>query len=269
MRWDIVTTHSQPPKQNNIVYEWIKAFQETSDEHAQHNLVEHYQSLVESLARKFSKGKAIHEDFFQVGMLGLLAAIRRYDESLGKNFESFAIPTIIGEIKRYIRDKTWSVQVPRRIKELGPKLTKAIDFLTNELERSPKVEELAKYLDVTEEEILETMEMTRSYRALSIEAKVEGDYDGKIVTLLDLIGIHDNGFQEVDHTLLIEKIFSILTERERQIINYTYFNNLSQKETGEIIGISQMHVSRLQRRALIKLREVVKLGQHDDAENIS
>lgn len=254
---------SQPPKRNSNVYEWIKSYQENSDEDAQFNLVNHYKNLVESLAGKYSKGKNIHEDLVQVGLIGLLSAIRRYDESVGKSFESFAIPTIIGEIKRYIRDKTWSVHVPRRIKELGPKLTNAVDLLTNNLQRSPKVEEIAEYLNVSEEEILETMEMSKSYRTLSVDSKVEGGLEGSAVTLLDLIGNHDVGFRNVDRSLLFEKIFCVLSEREREILNYTYFENFSQKETGEKLGISQMHVSRLQRRALKKLREAIRLEPQD------
>lgn len=263
MGWDKVATQSQPPKQNNLVYEWIKAYQEGSDKSVQIKIVNHYKNLVESLARKYSKGKGLHEDLVQVGMIGLLAAIRRYDESYGKSFEAFAIPTIIGEIKRFIRDKTWSVHVPRRIKELGPKIKKAVDVLMNELQRSPKVKEIAEYLEVSEEEILETMEMNNGYRALSIDSQIDTDLEGGQVSILDMIGYDENGYMDIDRSLLLEKAFSTLTDREKEILDYTFFQNMSQKEAGEKVGISQMHVSRIQRKALKKLRDVIRMDAQE------
>lgn len=163
-------------------------------------------------------------------MVGLLAAIRRYDESFGKSFESFAIPTIIGEIKRFIRDKTWSVHVPRRIKELGPKIKKAVEELTSENQVSPSVPEIAKYLKVSEEEVLETMEMGKSYNALSADRRIEADSDGSTVTILDLVGEKEDGYEQIDYKLLIEKIMPLLSEREQEILRCTYFENLSQKK---------------------------------------
>ncbi|REJ06168.1 MULTISPECIES: RNA polymerase sigma factor SigB [Halobacillus] len=244
---------------NEEVYEWIAYLQENPrDEEIQEKVVLVYKDLVESIARKYSKNSTIHEDLVQVGMLGLLAAIRRYDPEFGKSFESFAIPTIIGEIKRFIRDKTWSVHVPRRIKELGPKIKKVSEELTNSLQRSPSVKEIADELEVSEEDILETMEMGKSYKALSVDRKIEADSDGSTVTILDLIGNQEDGYSNIDQRMLLEKILPILSEREQEILQCTYFENMSQKDTGERLGISQMHVSRLQRRALRKLREALQ-----------
>ncbi|WP_101846587.1 RNA polymerase sigma factor SigB [Halobacillus sp. Marseille-P3879] len=244
---------------NDEVYDWIEYLQENPrDEEVQEKIVLVYNDLVESIARKYSKNSTIHEDLVQVGMLGLLAAIRRYDPSFGKSFESFAIPTIIGEIKRFIRDKTWSVHVPRRIKELGPKIKKAAEDLTSELQRSPSVIEIADYLEVSEEDVLETMEMGKSYKALSVDRKIEADSDGSTVTILDLIGNPEGGYEQIDQKMLLQKVLPILSEREQEILQCTYFENLSQKDTGERLGISQMHVSRLQRRALRKLKEALQ-----------
>lgn len=259
MRWDIVATQSQPPNQNNDVYEWITAFQEGTDPDVQIKIVDQYKNLVESLARKFSRGRGLHEDIVQVGMIGLLAAIRRYDPVYGKSFESFAIPTIIGEIKRFIRDKTWSVHVPRRIKELGPRIKKAVDILTNEYQRSPKVAEIANFLEVSEEDVLETMEISSSYHALSLDSQIDTDAEGSQATILDMIAVNEAGYNEIDRSMLIEKAFVVLNEREREILNYTFYQNMSQKETGEKVGISQMHVSRIQRRALKKLKEALEV----------
>lgn len=237
---------------------WIKEYQTNQCGETQTKLVIHYEPLVLSLARKFSKGKDHEEDLFQVGMVGLLGALRRFDLDIGRSFESYAIPTIIGEIKRFIRDKTWSVHVPRRIKELGPKIKRAVDELTNELQRSPKIEEIAEYIGVTAEEVLEAMEMGQSYQALSVDRSLEADQEGGMITLLDLIGKNDERFEQTDQQMLLEYAFKALSEREKQIIIYTYFENLSQKEAGEKLGISQMHVSRIQRKALLKLREFIR-----------
>lgn len=256
-----MTTKSQPHNnREDEVYEWIAHLQENPrDEETQEKIVLTYRALVRSLARKYAKNNEIHEDLVQVGMLGLLAAIRRYDSTLGKSFESFAIPTIIGEIKRFIRDKTWSVHVPRRIKELGPKIKKATEHLITVNQHSPSVGEIADYLEVSEEEILETMEMGQSYKALSVDKKIEADSDGSTVSILDLIGEQDDGFEKTDLSLVLQKVLPILSEREQRIIQYTYFENMSQKEAGDMLDISQMHVSRIQRRALLKLREALQV----------
>lgn len=253
---------SQPnPEESKNIQQLIKRFQLHEDEEAQKGLVLHYHSLVDMLARKYSKGRSFHEDIYQVGMIGLLGAIRRYDESLGKSFEAFAVPTIIGEIKRFLRDKTWSVHVPRRIKELGPKIKKVAEELTSKLQRSPKVHEMAEVLGVTEEEVLEAMEMGRSYQALSVDHSIEADFDGGTVTLLDIIGSVEEGYEKINQRLVLEKALHILSEREKQVIQYTYLENMSQREVGDKIGVSQMHVSRIQRRAIKKLQEAI------DAEN--
>lgn len=260
-----MTTKSQPNyKGRDEVYQWIEILQDNpTDEETQEKIVLRYKDLVGSIARKYSRNSMIYEDLVQVGMIGLLAAVRRYDASFGKSFESFAVPTIIGEIKRFLRDKTWSVHVPRRIKELGPKIKKAVDELTTMNQTSPTVHEIADYLDVSEEEVLETMEMGKSYKALSVDRKVEADSEGSTVAILDLVGNEDDGYTNIDQQMLLEKILPILSEREQLILKYTYFEGKSQKETGEILGISQMHVSRLLRKSLMKLREAIQSDQSE------
>ncbi|MUV38509.1 RNA polymerase sigma-B factor [Lentibacillus sp. JNUCC-1] len=255
----MVTNSQQDNANRDNVYDWIEKLRENpEDQETQEKIVMAYSDLVESIARKYSRNSSIHEDLTQVGMIGLLGAIRRYDPEVGRSFESFAVPTIIGEIKRFIRDKTWSVHVPRRIKELGPKIKKAVDELTIADQQSPSIKDIAHYLDVSEEDVLETMEMGKSYKALSVDRKIEADSDGSTVSLLDLVGNDDKSFETVDQRMLLERIFPALSEREQQILKCTYFENMSQKETGELLGISQMHVSRLQRRSLRKLREIIE-----------
>lgn len=235
----------------------IRSHQEDEDPNAQARLVEHYQKLIESLAYRYSKGQSHHEDLVQVGMVGLLGAIKRFDPSFDRRFEAFLVPTVVGEIKRYLRDKTWSVHVPRRIKEIGPKIKNANDELTNRLERSPKISEIAEHLEVSEEDVLEAMEMGQSYNALSVDHSIEADKDGSTVTLLDVMGQSDDNYDLSEKRLILEKVLPILSEREREIIQFTFMEGLSQKETGERVGLSQMHVSRLQRTAINKLRQAV------------
>ena len=241
----------------------ITEYQKTGSDEAQTRLVYHYEKLIESLAYRYSKGQSHHEDLVQVGMIGLLGAIRRFDLSFDRKFEAYLVPTVLGEIKRYLRDKTWSVHVPRRIKELGPKIKRSTDELTNKLGRSPSVKEIAEYIDSTEEEVLEAMEMGQSYNALSVDYTIDADNEGASVTLLDVMGSEDENYELSEERMLIEKLLPILSEREQQIIRYTFLEGLSQKETGEKVGLSQMHVSRLQRAALKKLKESVKYSDNE------
>ena len=125
-------------------------------------------------------------------------------------------------------------------------------------QESPTVSEIADYLEASEEEILETMEMSKSYKALSVDRKIEADSDGSTVAILDLVGNNENGYENTEQRMMLEKILPILSQREQEILECTYFKNMSQKETGELLGISQMHVSRLQRRSLRKLREAIQ-----------
>src|SRR5690606_30814696 len=239
------------------VLNWIAEYQASGCEDSQTNLVLHYQQLVESIARKYSHGKSYYDDIVQVGMLGLLGAIRRFDPSFGRSFEAFAVPTIVGEIKRFLRDKTWDVHVPRRIKELGPRIKAAVEALTTSLQRSPSITEIATYLEVQDEDVLEAMEMGRGYQALSMDHSIESDSDGSTVTLFDVVGREVAGFEVPNRRMIVADAMNVLSERERQIIQLTYLEQLSQKEAGERLGISQMHVSRIQRKAIKKLQDAI------------
>ncbi|MBB5149833.1 RNA polymerase sigma factor SigB [Ureibacillus thermosphaericus] len=252
-----MSTKSQSLRQEEEVISVILQYQQTGDEELLTSIVLHYENLVESIAKKYSYGKSLYDDVFQVGMLGLLGAIKRYDPSLGKNFEVFAIPTIIGEIKRFLRDKTWDVHVPRRIKELGPKIKSAVELLTVKLQHSPTIPEIADYLDVEVEEVLEAMEIGKNYQALSIDHSIESDTDGSTVTLLDMLGKEDDRFELTNKRIVFSEVIDILSEREKQILQLTFLDQLSQKEAGEMLGISQMHVSRIQRKAIEKLKSAI------------
>ncbi|HWL12322.1 MAG TPA: sigma-70 family RNA polymerase sigma factor, partial [Ureibacillus sp.] len=184
--------------------------------------------------------------------------IRRFDTSLGRSFEAFAVPTIVGEIKRFLRDKTWDVHVPRRIKELGPKIKTAAEFLTTKLQYSPSIQEIAEYLEVEEEDVLEAMEMSKSYHALSMDHSIDADSEGGTVTLMDVVGKEDDGFERANRRIVVSEAMEVLEDREKEILKLTYYDQLSQKEAGEMLGISQMHVSRIQRKAIKKLQEAIE-----------
>src|SRR5699024_1650769 len=176
---------------------------------------------------------------------------------------AFAIPTILGEIKRFIRDQTWSVHVPRRIKELGPKIQRSVDQLTVKRQKSPTIKEIAIFLDVSEAEVLETLEMRQSYRALSVDHQVDADGDGGTLSILDTQGEIDDQLTKVNLRIMIESLFPHLTKREQIIIKCIFYREMSQKDTGDYLGISQMHVSRLQRRALDKLKNHLPMSQEE------
>src|SRR5699024_2436810 len=245
------------------VQDMIEEIQKSPDnEKNQEKLVLHYEGLVHSLARKYAYDKTNIEDLYQVGMIGLMNATKRYDSSYGTSFESFAIPTIIGEIKRYLRDKTWSVYVPRRVKELGPKIQKAIDHLTVKLEKSPSVEDIASYLSIPEEELSEVMSMSKNYKSLSVDFKYRKVSDENIFTLLDIVEADEQHYDQVERKMLLESVFPLLNDREQQVLKCLFYERLTQSETGELLSVSQMQVSRLQKKALNKLRnELEKIDE--------
>lgn len=259
-----MTIQKKKMKQEQI-FDMIDHVQQSpGDEFMQEKVVLYYENLVYSLARKYSKDRMNIEDLYQVGMIGLMNAMKRFDRSYGTSFESYAVPTITGEIKRYLRDKTWSVYVPRRVKELGPKIQRAIDYLTVSLEKSPSVQDIASYLSISEEELSEVMSMSKNYKSLSVDFKYNKVSDEKLFTLLDIIAVDEKYFDQVERKMLLESIFPTLDEREQKVLKYLFYNRLTQREVGDILGVSQMQVSRLQKQALTKLRdELEKIDQAD------
>ncbi|WP_449538594.1 RNA polymerase sigma factor SigB [Ferdinandcohnia sp. Marseille-Q9671] len=245
---------STNPKQESVE-KLVHDFQTTGSRVLQSKIVEKYENVIKSIARKYSKGTMFHEDIEQVGRVGLLSAIRRFDSSVGKSFYSFAIPTIIGEIKHFLRDKTWSLHVPRRVKEMGTKVRKAEDELTISLQRKPDVHEIASYLEVDSKDLLKVMELGQAYNTMSVDAELIKD--GKTATILDIVGKKDNGFETALRKMVIKNALHVLTAREKLILHYTFIKEKSQKETGRLVGVSQMHVSRIQRNALKKLQQAV------------
>lgn len=246
---------------NKKVYEWIREIKkDPSNEELKTNVILQYERLVKSIAQKFSRERHNFEDLVQVGMIGLLKAVYYYKPELNRSFESYAVPMIIGSMKRYIRDETWSIHVPRRIKELAPLIKKTADQLHQQLGRSPLIQEIATTLHSTEEEVLEAAEVYKSYQAMSIDYIAQNKQINNTTAIIDFIGTIDERFEHIENRVLLFEAFKTLTTRELAIITYVFYDHLSQHQIAKLLNISQMHVSRIQKKALSKLREVLKDG---------
>lgn len=222
------------------------------------DLVVAHLNLVRYLALKFvNRGEPL-DDLIQVGTVGLLKAIDRFELERGVEFTTYATPTIVGEIKRYFRDKGWAVKVPRRLQELNLAVNRAVEKLSVEVGRSPTVAELANLLRATEDEILEAQELGQVYNLLSLDNEVSGDGDKSSQTLADHVGTQDPEMAMFEDRASLEGAFKFLTGREQFIIKMRFYESISQTEIAKRLNVSQMHVSRLQQKALEKLRGVLK-----------
>jgi RNA polymerase sigma-B factor len=220
-------------------------------------LVEMHLPLVEYLARRFAGRGEPLDDLVQVGTIGLIKAVDRFDTERGVEFSTYATPTVVGEIKRHFRDKGWTVRVPRRLQELRASLSSATSDLTQTLGRSPTVAELAAHLKIGEEEVLEGLESANAYTAVSIEAS---DGEGGM-SVADTLGGDDLSLEGVEYRESIKPLLDSLPPRERRILMLRFFGNLTQSQIAAELGISQMHVSRLLARTLAQLRERLMLDE--------
>ncbi|HEV7626361.1 MAG TPA: SigB/SigF/SigG family RNA polymerase sigma factor [Streptomyces sp.] len=221
--------------------------------YVRNTLVELNLALVKFAASRFRSRSEPMEDIVQVGTIGLIKAIDRFDIERGVEFPTFAMPTIIGEIKRFFRDTSWSVRVPRRLQELRLDLAKAGDELAQSLDRAPTMEELADRLSISIEEVVEGMAASNAYTASSLDAQPEeDDTEG---ALADRIGYEDNGLEGIEYVESLKPLIAELPARDRTILSLRFVANMTQSEIGEELGISQMHVSRLLSRTLNKLRK--------------
>jgi RNA polymerase sigma-B factor len=214
-------------------------------------VIETWLPLAQHLTRRYTGRGESADDLFQVAVVGLIKAVDRYDLSRGVDFAAFAIPTVLGELKRYFRDRTWSVRVPRRLQELHLAIGAANNELGQTLGRATTVADIAAHLKITEEEVLEGLEGGRAYRATSLSTPVN-DQNG--LELGDTLGTVDRGFELTEHLISLRPALAKLDERERTILSLRFYGNLSQSEIGAKLGISQMHVSRLLAKAVATLR---------------
>ncbi|WP_327697050.1 RNA polymerase sigma factor SigF [Streptomyces sp. NBC_00459] len=221
--------------------------------YVRNTLVELNLALVKFAASRFRSRSEPMEDIIQVGTIGLIKAIDRFELSRGVEFPTFAMPTIVGEIKRFFRDTSWSVRVPRRLQELRLDLARAGDELAQQLDRAPTVAELAERLDLSKDEVVEGMAASNAYTASSLDA--QADEDDSEGALSDRIGYEDHGIEGIEYVESLKPLIAGLPPRDRQILSLRFVANMTQSEIGEELGISQMHVSRLLSRTLQRLRK--------------
>jgi RNA polymerase sigma-B factor len=227
-------------------------YHEQGDLVAREELVERFLPLLRELVLRYTYTDEPFEDLFQVAALGLIKAIDRFEPGRGTKFTSYAAPTILGELKRHFRDKGWSIHVPRDLQERVLAVSHATEELSKELGRSPKVRELAEYLGCSTEHVLEAQEAAASYQAASLDAPVT-QRDQESAPLVQLLGGEDYAYELVEEREVIANSWQALPEVERRVLELRFTHDLTQREIGEHIGYSQMHVSRLLRRALARL----------------
>jgi RNA polymerase sigma-B factor len=233
----------------------FREYQVSGDVALRNRLVLQHQRLVYYVARRFRpSGNIVTDDLIQVGFLGLIQAIDRYDPNAGATFVTFALPTMIGVIKHHLRDEGWALKAPRRLRELGLRLRRARAHLENELGRSPTIEELVEATGIAEEQLLEAIDVERSYQPVSLDAPILAEPGQACQPLRDTLGANDQRLADLEQREVVAGAISRLNRRQQTIIRERFFREASQSEVAEKLGISQMHVSRLERDALCLLR---------------
>jgi RNA polymerase sigma-B factor len=228
-------------------------FRRSGDRVLRNRLIEDHRWVAVHCARRFSNRGEPLDDLIQVGMLGVLKAVERFDPEVGVSFTTYAIPTVLGELRRHFRDTTWALRVPRRIKDLHVELGSAVDFLTGEKGRAPRIDELADHLGVSQDDVLETMEASGAYRAGPLVGPGDAERDAGIES--EAVGETDTDLVLADDRLTVRTMLRGLEPRERRIVYLRFFEGLSQLEIAEAVGVSQVHVSRLLRASLERLQK--------------
>ncbi|MDI6830987.1 MAG: SigB/SigF/SigG family RNA polymerase sigma factor [Actinomycetota bacterium] len=245
------------------VRELFEALRRTGDPSIRDELISLNIHLVEYLARKFANRGEPLEDLLQVGYIGLIKAIDRYDLDRGVEFSTYATPTIVGELKRYFRDKGWAIRIPRRLQMRDQELNQAIDALTQELRRSPTLKEIADYLETSLEEVVEILESAHATNYLSLDSIYGEGSEDRGFCLLDYLGGDDDEFSFAEDRDTLEKLIACLSEREQRVVYMRFFRGMTQIEIARELNISQMHVSRLLRKILDKLRGELSLDREE------
>ena len=250
------------PRMDGHVQALLVAYHRDGDERAREEVLVELMPLVRALASRYAGRGEPMDDLVQVGSIGLIKAVDRFDVDRGVEFSSYAVPTIVGEIRRHFRDKAWAMHVPRRLKELSVRLSRVLDELTNELGRSPTVAELAEATGADEEEVIDALDSVNAYSTRSLHTPF--DEDGAGDTLADRLGADDSGFEEIEDSSLISEGLEALDERERRIVELRFFEEMTQSQIAAEVGISQMHVSRLLRQALAVMRGRIEERVRDE-----
>lgn len=236
--------------------ELFRQYKATGDPEVRDQLIVSHLNLVRFLASKFKNRGEPLDDLIQVGTIGLIKAIDRFDPSRGLEFTTYATPTILGEIKRHFRDKGWSVRVPRRLQELSAKVNQANDELTNELSRSPSVEEIAKRVGASVDDVLEAMESSSAYSSVPLEGGGSSD-DDDAPSVIDHYATEDENLAASDDRIVLEDSIRDFSPREKDVIRMRFFEGMTQVEIAERLGISQVQVSRLLRRTLRRVQDKI------------
>jgi RNA polymerase sigma-B factor len=246
----------EPSKNSKRIknYDLFLLYHETKDIEIRNQIFEKYKYMAEIISRKYSNRGIEHDDIYQIACMGLIFAIERFDISKGFEFTSFATPTILGEIKKYFRDKGWAVKVPRKIQEISRKVNEYNNILTARLHRAPTIKEIAEYISSTEEEVLEAFEAGRMFNSQSLDEKFDLSRDDNDISLMDVVGAEDKHYNLIENLDFLNKSMSKLNELEKNIIIKRFYENKTQSDIAKELKISQMTVSRIEKKSLEKLR---------------
>jgi RNA polymerase sigma-B factor len=235
------------------------ARRDAGDARARNELIERFLPLARALARRYEHSGEPLEDLVQVASLALVKAIDGYDHARGIAFSSYAVPTIVGELKRYFRDRTWAVRPPRDLQEMTLRVDRATQELSGQLDRAPTVRELADAIAATDEAVLEALQARGAHRGLSLQAPAGGQETQTV--LQDTLGVSEDGYADAEARVLLDGLLAVLPSRSREVLRLRFEEDLTQSEIGALLGVSQMQVSRIIRRALDQVREIAEHQQ--------
>ena len=252
-------TREQQNSEQNIEFERIFAeWKATGDPELRDRLILMHRNLVSYLARRFTDRGEMFEDIIQQGLLGLINALDHFEPAHGARFVTFATPTIVGEIRRYFRDRTATVRVPRRMMELHQLIHAKIEVLTQELNHSPTYSEIARALNINVEDVIEALEVAHALDPISLDDRMPPEMDGSSISIVDQLGAPDPDLQAWSEHAALNAALEKLPLKQRQVLQFAYFDGFSQAEIARKLNVSQMHISRVQRRALATLREMLQ-----------
>jgi RNA polymerase sigma-B factor len=240
----------QRARHDQVLFERLAA---GADPAAREALVERYLPLARSLALRYQRSSEPLDDLMQVASLGLVKAIDGFDCNREIAFSSYAVPTILGEIKRHFRDRTWAVRVPRGLQEMSARVDRAVAALAENMHRQPSVAEIAVQLGADEEDVLEALQAGNAYRSVSFETPRAGG-DDEAATLADVVGVVEPGFDRAEQRATLATLIEAISPREREVLRLRFEEDLTQAQIGELVGVSQMQVSRIIRQAIARLR---------------
>jgi RNA polymerase sigma-B factor len=243
------------PAERTRIDRRLFARRDQGDLRARDELIERFLPLARSIARRYEQSGEPLEDLVQVASMALVKAVDRYDPHRGAAFSSFAVPTIAGELKRHFRDRTWAIRPPRDVQELALRVDRAAERLNTQLNRAPTIREIAEAVTETDELVLEAMQARGAYSTLSFEAPHGRAGDDRSV-LQDTLGVDEAGYDDAESRAVIDRLMRGVSQRERLVLRLRFEEDLTQAEIGALLGVSQMQISRILRRALERLREV-------------